>query len=84
MTNPIWDMKIGLKEFKRVLKQPKDHRFPLFLARALSRVPFYEVFHGFITPQQFKKHFGKIKPLIRTDPLGAGRLEFWEWLYPRI
>ena len=84
MTNPTWDMKIGLKEFKRVLKSPGDPRFHLFLARVLSRVPFFEVFHGFITPRQFKRDFRKIKHLIRIDPLGAGRLEFWEWLYPKI
>lgn len=84
MTNPVWDMKISIKEFKRVLKRPKDHRFYLFLSRVLSRVSFYEVFHDFITPGQFKKYFGKSRPLVRTDPLGAGRLEFWEWLYSRI
>lgn len=84
MTHPAWDLNLSLREFKRVLKNPRDKRFPLFLARVLSRVPFHEAFHHFITPNQFQRHYRKVRQLIDADLLGAGRLPFWDWLYRRI
>lgn len=84
MSNPRWDFKIGMKEFKTVLKNPRDKRFPLFFARVLSRVPFYDAFHQFITPELFVHYYPKARTLVKTDLLGIGRMPFWEWLYRRL
>ena len=84
MINPTWDMNINLKEFKKVLKNPRDKRFPAFFARVLSRVPFYEAFRDFITPRQFKKYYPKFSRQLKADLIGAGRIPFWEWLYKKL
>lgn len=84
MTNPIWDLNVNLREFKKVLKNPRDARFEFFLSRVLSRVPFYHAFHGFITPHQFKKYYPKVRHNLDADLLGAGRLFFWDWLHKKI
>lgn len=84
MYNPCWDMNISRGTFKKVLHNPRDRRFPGYFARLLSYVPFFEVFHGFITPAQFKKYFPRIRHLVGADLVGAGRLEFWNWLYKRM
>ena len=84
MSHPTWDMELSLSQFKKILKHPRDGRFRLLMARTLSRVPFYEVFHQFMTPRQFKRHYPHVRRLIDADLLGAGRIEFWDWLYRRI
>lgn len=84
MFNLCWDMDVSPRDFKKVLKNPRDKRFPDFFARLLSYAPFFHVFHRYITPAQFKKHFPKVRPLVDADLIGAGRLEFWDWLYKRL
>lgn len=84
MTYPLWDLNVTVEEFKRVLNSPKDCNFRPFFARLLSRVPFYRVFHDFITPEQFIAHFRQVRRTMATDPLGQGRLPFWEWLYRQL
>ena len=84
MSHPTWDLNLKLKDFKKVLKHPEDKRFLTFFSRVLSRVPFYDVFHGFMTPQEFKKHYPRVRKRLETDLLGAGRLPFWNWLYRKI
>lgn len=82
--NPFWDSEISRREVKKVLKHPRDRRFGPFLARILSYLPPYEVFHKYITPGQFKSHYPKVKRLVDEDLIGAGRLEFWDWLYKKL
>ena len=84
MTHVTWDLGIGLPEFKRVLKRPKDPRFIPFFARVLSRVPFQEAFHRFITPAQFRKYYRNVRSELNADIFGAGRIRFWDWLHKRI
>ena len=84
MYNPCWDMKTSPATFRKVLKNPGDRRFPDYFVRVLSWVPFHQVFHRYITPRQFKKQFPKVKRLLNADIAGAGRLEFWNWLYKKL
>lgn len=84
MINPTWDLNISLNHFKKVLRHPQDKRFPYFFTRVLSRVPFYEAFHHFITPRQFKKYYPKVRRAVDADLLGAGRIPFWDWLYKKL
>lgn len=84
MSHPMWDMKISPAEFKKVLKNPRDRRFSVFFVRVLSRVPFSEAFHKFITPFLFKKYYPRVRRQVNADLLGAGRVSFWDWLYKRI
>ena len=84
MTHPTWDLKISPAEFKKVLQNPRDRRFYNFFIRVLSRVPFMEAFHGFITPTLFKKHYTHVRRQVNADLLGAGRVPFWDWLYRKI
>jgi len=84
MINPTWDLNLSLKEFKKVLRNPRDKRFPFFFARVLSRVPFREAFHGFITQRQFTTYYPSLRKKVDSDLLGAGQVPFWDWLYRRI
>ncbi|GEM_PF-4695187 len=84
MIHPNWDLNISLNQFRKVLKNPKDKRFSLFFTRVLSRVPFREVFHYFITPKQFKKYYLKLRKQINADFAGAGKIEFWDFLYKKV
>lgn len=84
MNNPTWDLNISRTEFKKVLKHPRDKRFRFFFARVLSRVTFYDVFHEFITPQQFQKHYRSVRRIVASDLLGIGRIPFWDWLEKKI
>lgn len=84
MSYPIWDLDVSLQEFKKALKHSRGRQFYLYLARVLSRVPFRDVFKKYITPQQFKKHYKKVRRLVDADLLGAGRIAFWDWVYRRL
>ncbi|HBF12753.1 MAG TPA: hypothetical protein DDW49_05100 [Deltaproteobacteria bacterium] len=84
MTNPIWDMAISLKEFKRTLKNPRSERFLPFFVRVLCRVPFREAFRHFISVRVYKKHYPKARRFVNSDPLGAGRVPFWDFLYKQM
>lgn len=84
MINPTWDLNVSPGQFRKVLKNPRSSRFNLYFARVLSRVPFYEVFHRFITPRQFIRHYPRIRRWLVIDLFGAGRLRFWDWLYRRL
>lgn len=82
--NPFWEYNISRQECKKVLKKPGDRRFVPYLARLLSYVPAAKVFRYYITPRQFKKHYPRVRKLVDADPVGAGRLEFWNWLYKKL
>lgn len=84
MMNPVWDLDVSPRQFKRVLRHSRDERFPNFFVRVLSRVPFREVFHRYITPQQFKKYYPKFRRRLESDLIGAGRTPFWNWLHRRL
>ena len=84
MTNPAWDLKVSLRTFKSVLKNSKDERFTKFFARTLARVPFREAFHHYITKQQFKKYYPKMRKHLKSDLLGISRIEFWDFLYRKV
>lgn len=84
MYNPCWDMNITMGTFKKVLKNPKDRLFGELFTRLLCHVPFNDVFHKFITPRYFKTHYPKVRRFVDGDLAGAGRIEFWDWLYARL
>ena len=84
MNHPVWDLNVSKREFKKVLQKPDDDRFLFYFSRVLSRVPFREAFHQYITLHQFKKYFPQARRLMNADLLGAGRLSFWNWLYRKV
>ena len=84
MNHPTWDMAISRREFKNVLSHPRDSRFPKFLIRVLSRVPFYDVFHGFLTPQQFQKYYPGVRKLLKGDIFGADRISFLDLVHRKL
>ena len=82
--NPFWEYNVSRKQCKKVINNPMDKRFFEFLSRVLSYVPAREVFREYITPRHFKKYYPKVRRFVDADLVGAGRLEFWDWLYKRL
>ncbi|MEK6775313.1 MAG: hypothetical protein AABY87_09870 [bacterium] len=79
-----WDVTISDDEFREILRDPSDERFAWSVARLLSRASFWDVFTRFISPKAFLEAWPRIKDQLRLDPIGIGRIEFWDWVFDKI
>ena len=81
----LWDKNISKKQAVRILRNPKHPQFIFLSSTLLSRknVP-QEVFQDYLQPDEFCRHWAKIKRKMRQDAWNNPRIEFWQAVYEKL
>lgn len=81
----LWDRKLTEKQAKKILNNPADPRFIYLASLLLTRknVP-KEIFGVYLKPDDFCRHWAKIKRKMRKDAWGNPRIEFWQAIYEKL
>lgn len=76
-----WDIALSPLQVRRILKDPRHRDFLFLFGRVLSRVPHYVVFKKYLSKAVFRKNFPRVKKIMCADPVGAGRVAFWQFYF---
>lgn len=76
-----WDIALSPVQVRRILKDPRHREFLFLFGRVLSRMPHYVVFKKYLSKAVFRKNFPRVKKIMYADPVGAGRVSFWQFYY---
>jgi len=79
-----WDVNIQDAELKAILKDRNNKHFFWAASRVLSRARFWDVFKRYISCEMFLRIWPEMKEPLRMDPIGAGRIDFWDWVYTKL
>jgi len=79
-----WDVNIPDGELRVILKDQNNKHFVWAASRVLSRARFWDVFRKYLSSEMFLRIWPEMKDRLRVDPIGAGRIDFWDWVYTRL
>lgn len=78
----LWDMKITEKQAKKILSDPEDKDFIPLAAVLLARNNSPRVvMTKYLSPEDFCRHWAKIKKQMRKDSWNNPRITFWQAIY---
>ena len=81
----LWDRNISERRVLKILHNPLHHKFIFLSSLLLSRknTP-QEVFRDYLKPEEFCRHWTRIKRQMRKDAWNNPRIEFWQAVYEKM
>lgn len=80
----LWDSRYNERQAGRILKNPKDPRFPLIAEKLISRISPAKKAFEFIDKETFCRNWMKIKKRMRRDSWLQDKVLFWQTVYENI